>query len=142
MDIINVKCDMVTDGGRWIVFQPRVDASIEFYRGWEECKNGFGDPNGNFWLGLEKVHKLASPGRGAILRVDIKHFNSPDSVRYAIYSKFEILSESEGYKLKVDGFSGDAGDSLSYQNGRMLSTNDHDQDLSAMNCAAVIFNGL
>ena len=140
MDIFNVRCDMVTDGGGWIVFQRRVDASIDFYRGWQEYKNGFGDPNGNFWLGLEKVHKLASPGRGAILRVDMKHVNSPDSVRYAEYSIFEILSESEGYKLKVGGFSGDAGDSLSVHNGLMFSTNDRDQDPSPDNCA-VKFRG-
>ena len=109
MDIFNIRYDMVTDGGGWIVFQWRIDASIDFYRGWQEYKNGFGYPNGNFWLGLEKVHKLASPGRGAILRVDIKLFNNPDSVKYAVYSNFEILSESEGYALKVGGFSGDAG---------------------------------
>ena len=131
---------MVTDGGGWIVFQRRVDASVDFYRGWNEYKNGFGDPNGNFWLGLEKVHKLASPGRGAILRVDMKHFDSPDSVKYAEYSIFEILSESEGYKLKVGGFSGDAGDSLLSHNGRMFSTKDRDQDRSAGNCA-VDFTG-
>ena len=140
MDIFNVRCDMVTDGGGWIVFQRRVDASIDFYRGWEEYKNGFGDPNGNFWLGLKKVHKLASPGRGAILRVDMKHFSSPNSVKYAEYSIFEILSESDGYKLKVGGFSGDAGDSLSNHNGLMFSTKDRDQDHSAFNCA-VRFNG-
>ena len=135
MDMFNIRCDMVADGGGWIVFQRRVDASIDFYRGWEEYKNGFGDPNGHFWLGLEKIHKLVSPGRRAILRVDIKHFNSPDSVRYAEYSTFEILSESDGYKLKVGGFSGDAGDSLSYHNGLMFSTKDHDQDLAGKNCA-------
>ena len=130
---------MVTDGGGWIVFQRRIDASVDFYRGWDEYKNGFGDPNGNFWLGLEKIHKLASPGRGAILRVDIKHFNNPDSVRYAEYSVFEIQSESDGYKLKVGGFSGDAGDALAYHNGRMFSTKDRDQDLSSSkNCAVSV----
>ena len=140
MDVFNVRCDMVTNGGGWIVSQGRVDASIDFYRGWDEYKNGFGDPNGNFWLGLEKIHKLASPGRGAIFRVDIKHFNSPYSVRYAEYSILEILSESERYKLKVCSVSGDAGDSLSYHNGRLFSTKDHDQDPSAGNCA-VDFTG-
>ena len=72
--------------------------------------------------------------------MDIRQFNSPVSLRYAEYSIFENLSESEGYKLKVGGFSGDAENSLSYHNGRMFSTKDHDQDLSTKSCA-VSFNG-
>ena len=106
MDIINVRCDTVTDGGGWIVFQRRVDASVDFFRGWEEYKNGFGDLNGNFWLGLEKIHKLASPGRRAILRVDMKHFTDTSTIKYAEYRDFEILSESEGYKLIIGTYSG------------------------------------
>ena len=117
MDMFNIRCDMVTDGGGWIVFQRRVDASIDFYRGWEEYKNGIGDLNGNFWLGLENFHKIASPGKGAMLCVDLKHFRAPSTIRHAEYTKFEILSESEGYKLQVDGYSGNAGDSFGYHNG-------------------------
>ena len=135
MDFINVRCDMVTDGGGWIVFQRRVDASVDFYLGWDDYKNGFGDLNGNFWLGLEKLHKLTSPGKGAMLRVDLKHARAPTTLRYAEYTKFEILSESKGYKLQVDGYSGDAGDSLSKYNNFKFSTKDRDQDSSSGNCA-------
>ena len=128
MDFINVRCDMVTDGGGWIVFQRRIDASVDFNLGWDDYKKGFGDLNGNFWLGLENIHKLASPGKGAMLRVDLKHFRAPSTLRYAEYTKFEILSESEGYKLQVDGYSGDAGDSFAYHNNCKFSTKDRDQD--------------
>ena len=124
LDFINVRCDMVTDGGGWIVFQRRVDASVDFYRGWQDYKNGFGDLNGNFWLGLEKLHKLASPGKGAMLRVDMKHFRNPDSVKHAEYRDFEILSESDGYRLKLSGFSGNAGDALSEHSNCQFSTKD------------------
>ena len=128
MDIINIRCDMVTAGGGWIVFQRRVDASVDFYRGWEDYKNGFGDLNGNFWLGLEKIHRLASPGKGAILRVDMKQLNYSNTVKYAEYRKFEILSESEGYMLKVGNFSGNTGDSLAYHNGCKFITKDRDAE--------------
>ncbi|XP_012938614.1 angiopoietin-related protein 7-like [Aplysia californica] len=55
-----VVCDTVTDQGGWIVIQRRVSADVDFFRGWEDYKNGFGDLHGNFWLGLEKIHQLTS----------------------------------------------------------------------------------
>ena len=136
MDPFNVRCDMVTDGGGWIVFQRRVDATVDFYRGWDEYKNGFGDLNGNFWLGLEKIHKLTSLGKRAILRVDLKHVRAPNITRYAEYSVFKVGSEPEGYKLTVSGYSGNAGDSLSYHANMKFSTKDRDNDsLNHKSCA-------
>ncbi|XP_065058543.1 ficolin-1-like [Rhopilema esculentum] len=126
---------MATDGGGWIVFQRRVDASVDFFRDWDAYKQGFGDMDGNFWLGLEKLHKLAAPGKGAILRVDLKHMDFADK-KYAKYSLFEISGESDGYRLKVGGYSGDAGDSLIYHNDMKFSTKDKDHDnLHNGNCA-------
>jgi len=135
MPVFDVRCDMETDGGGWIVFQRRVDASVNFYRNWNEYKAGFGDLNGNFWLGLEKIHKLAGPGKRATLRVDLKHMSMPTVMKYAEYSKFEIFDEAVGYKLEVGGYSGDAGDSLSYHNGMKFTTKDRDNDLYGINCA-------
>ena len=133
MPVFDVRCDMETDGGGWIVFQRRVDASVNFYRNWNEYKAGFGDLNGNFWLGLEKIHKLAGPGKGANLRVDLKHMSMPSELRYADYSTFEISDEGTGYKLKVGGYSGDGGDSLGYHNEMPFSTQDHGQRKTCAN---------
>ena len=136
LDFCDVRCDMVTNGGGWIVFQRRVDASVDFYRGWDDYKNGFGDLNGNFWLGLEKLHKLTSQGKGAILRVDLKHYIAPNTIRYAVYNGFEIGSESEGYMLKIGTYSGNAGDSLKIHNNCKFTTKDRDNDLNpSFNCA-------
>eukprot|EP00795_Rhopilema_esculentum_P001291 gene1291-15677_t len=104
----NVFCDFVYGSQDWIVFQRRIDASVDFYRNWTSYKNGFGDTSGNFWIGLDTLHRLAAPGRGAILRVDMKHRNSPTSQYYAEYSSFEVGDEASAYKLLSRGYSGNA----------------------------------
>ena len=98
-----VRCDMQTDGGGWTVFQRRQDASVDFYRGWQDYKNGFGDLNGNFWLGLDRIHHLTKLGQD-VLRVDLMDWTSDTA--YAKYGSFSVASESDGYKLNLGSFSG------------------------------------
>ena len=136
MNIVNVWCDMTTNGGGWIVIQRRTDASVNFNRGWNDYKNGFGDLKGNFWLGLEKIHKIALPGRGAILRVDVKHFKAPTQLISAKYSNFEISSESDGYILTYSTYTSTLSfDSLAHHKNRKFSTFDRDHDALSLNCA-------
>ena len=126
---------MATLSRGWIVFQRRVDSNVDFYRGWEEYKKGFGDPHGNYWLGLERLHHLARPGKGAILRVELQHQDYPGVTYYASYSTFEIENEENQYRIRVSGYSGNAGDSLIYHDGMKFSTKDRDNDLTFSNCA-------
>ncbi|CAB4021381.1 Hypothetical predicted protein [Paramuricea clavata] len=77
----HVRCDMQTDGGGWTVFQRRQDASVDFYRGWQDYKNSFGDLNGNFWLGLDRIHRLTKSGQN-ILRVDLMDWTNDTAKKY------------------------------------------------------------
>ncbi|XP_077973463.1 uncharacterized protein LOC120337177 isoform X3 [Styela clava] len=65
-----VYCDLVTDGGGWTVFQRRMDGTEDFYRGWDEYANGFGEKDKEMWLGLETIHQLTK-NRSYELRVDL-----------------------------------------------------------------------
>ncbi|KAK0065254.1 BpFREP21.1, partial [Biomphalaria pfeifferi] len=130
---LKVMCDTKTDGGGWIIFQRRINGKVDFYRGWKEYRDGFGDYNiGEFYLGNENIFKLTSTGQFD-LRIDLV-FNN---VKYfAQYKDFKILSETEKYKLQIRDYSGNAGDSLSYHNNMFFSTFDRDNDVqSDTNCA-------
>ena len=131
-----VFCDMRTDGGGWTVFHKRFNGVWDFYRGWEEYKNGFGDTRGEFWLGNEKIHQLTEiPSQ---LRVEIKTKNDGD--KYAKYSTFTVTNEASNYTLFVGFYSGTAKDQLVYHNGMAFSTKDRDNDDDSSHCA-VRFKG-
>ena len=126
-----VYCDMKTDGGGWTVFHKRFNGAVDFYRGWEEYKNGFGDIRGEFWLGNEKVHQLtAIPSQ---LRVEIKTKN--DGTKYAKYSTFTVTNKASNYTLFVGFYSGTATDQLAWHNDMAFSTKDRDNDEDSGNCA-------
>ncbi|XP_047465827.1 microfibril-associated glycoprotein 4-like isoform X1 [Mugil cephalus] len=130
---VQVYCDMDSLGGRWTVFQRRMDGAVNFYRPWDHYKLGFGNAAGEYWLGLENIFQLTLRKKYELL-VDMEDFSG--NKVYARYSSFSIDPESYGYTLKVSGFTdGGAGDSLTYHNGQKFSTFDKDQDPSTSNCA-------
>ncbi|XP_029023542.1 tenascin-R isoform X2 [Betta splendens] len=126
---VTVYCDMETDGGGWTVFQRRKDGSVNFFRGWKDYVKGFGDLNGEFWLGLDNLHNLTAMSRMS-LRVDLRDRNES---AFATYATFAVAQKN--YRLTVGGYSGTAGDSLSYHSNRIFSTRDRDPLQSITRCA-------
>ena len=122
---------METDGGGWTVFQRRMDGSVDFYRNWADYQQGFGNLSGEFWLGLDKIHRLTSTA--SELRVDLWDFEGNSA--YARYTSFSVGNLASKYILTVSGYSGTAGDSLAYHNGRPFTTRDQDNDRAGGNCA-------
>ena len=98
----DVFCDQTTGGGGWTVFQKRLDGSVEFYRGWDDYKRGFGNLNGEFWLGLDKIHRLTK--QRSRLRVDLE--DTTGKTAYAEYDFFGVASEKSKYKLSLGTYSG------------------------------------
>ena len=84
------------------MFQKRLDGSVDFYRGWDDYKRGFGDLNGEFWLGLDRIHRLTK--ERSRLRVDLEDFNGKTA--YAEYDLFGVASEIGKFKLSLGKYSG------------------------------------
>ncbi|EDW76605.2 uncharacterized protein Dwil_GK15546 [Drosophila willistoni] len=117
----------------WIVIQRRIDGSVDFDRDWLDYKNGFGDKDGNFFIGLEKLH-LLTQSRPHELYIQMRDVNG--TTKYARYDDFNVASENYNYELNSIGkFSGTAGDSFTYHVGNMFTTRDQDHDTAEYNCA-------
>ena len=86
----NVYCDMRTDGWGWTLFQRRQDGSVDFCRGCNDYKPGFGQLTAEFWLGNDKIHGLTA-ARPRSLRVEVVDWNGVRA--YAKYGKFKIGGE-------------------------------------------------
>ena len=98
-----VFCDQKTAGGGWTVFQKRRDGSVDFFRAWDDYKRGFGNLNGEFWLGLDKIHRL-TVSTGYKLRVDLE--DNHGNTAFAEYSSFSVTSERAKYQLNLGSYSG------------------------------------
>ena len=106
MEPFEAFCDQTTKGGGWTVFQKRLDGSVDFYRNWTDYKQGFGNLSGEFWLGLDKIHRLTSQTNNK-LRVELEDFDGNTS--YAEYDTFAVADETDNYTLSVGNYSGKCG---------------------------------
>jgi len=94
-----VYCQGDRDGGPgWTVIQRRTDGRESFSRGWDDYATGFGDADGDYWLGNDYIHRLTN--RQAFrLRVDMWDVQG----RYwvAEYPAFRVASSDELYRLDL-----------------------------------------
>jgi ficolin len=110
------------------VFQRRKDGPVTFERDWEAYATGFGELDGEFWLGNSKevilifraiivfsgnnnIHLLISLARQQ-LRFDMRDLEG--ETRYAKYSTFIVRPEGAEFNLTVGDYVGTAGNFLFY----------------------------
>uniref|UniRef100_A0A667XE51 Fibrinogen-like 2a n=1 Tax=Myripristis murdjan TaxID=586833 RepID=A0A667XE51_9TELE len=139
-----VFCDMESFGGGWTVIQQRLNGSISFNRTWAEYKKGFGNLRGEFWLGNDHIH-LLTKAKDMILRIELEDF---EGVReYAKYDHFYVANEFLRYRLSVSGYSGTAGNAISFSkqfnhDQKFFTTPDRDNDMyPSGNCGAYYSSG-
>ncbi|XP_071127532.1 fibrinogen-like protein A [Mytilus edulis] len=134
-----VYCDMDTDGGGWTVFQYRSGGVVSFHtKLWEDYKNGFGEVNGDHWLGNDRVHQLTGLGNN-VLRIYFEDWEG--NSRYAVFNSFSLGDEVSNYILSYGSYSGNAGNSL--VNNVKFTTADRQNDgrPKGYNCAKDQYGG-
>ncbi|XP_029533781.1 angiopoietin-related protein 2-like [Oncorhynchus nerka] len=130
--LMQVWCDQRHDPGGWTVIQRRLDGSVNFFRNWETYKQGFGNIDGEYWLGLENIYWLTNQGNYKLL-VTLEDWSGRKV--FAEYASFRLEPEADFYKLRVGRYHGNAGDSLTWHNGKQFTTLDRDHDVYTGNCA-------
>uniref|UniRef100_A0A6Q2X2K7 Fibrinogen C-terminal domain-containing protein n=1 Tax=Esox lucius TaxID=8010 RepID=A0A6Q2X2K7_ESOLU len=130
--LMQVWCDQRSDPGGWTVIQKRLDGSVNFFRNWETYKQGFGNIDGEYWLGLENIYWLTNQGNYKLL-VTLEDWSGRKV--FAEYASFRVEAEADFYKLRVGRYHGNAGDSLTWHNGKQFTTLDRDHDVYSGNCA-------
>lgn len=111
----------------WTIIQQRIDGKENFTRNWEDYKNGFGVFTGDFFLGLEKIHRLTNDQPHELI-IHLEKFNGTNY--YARYKNFKIAGEEDKYKLlSLGSFSGNSTwDGMKKLPGTQFSTIDSDND--------------
>ncbi|KAH8395366.1 hypothetical protein KR222_003016, partial [Zaprionus bogoriensis] len=134
MNAFNVICNNSIAGPGWLVIQRRFNGSVSFYRNWKEYKRGFGNLNGEFFIGLEKLRAITAL-EPFELYIHLEDFEG--QTRYAKFDEFAIGDEKDSYALNALGvYSGNAGDSLRSHSKMKFSTYDRDNDRELRrNCA-------
>ena len=95
-----VYCDMETDGGGWTVIQRR-NASmgwVNFTRGIADYEKGFGDLDGEFWMGLKKIYELTNR-QSVAMKVSV--WDSNGRYYYWNYPLFRINTRNNWYSLST-----------------------------------------
>ncbi|KAH8406651.1 hypothetical protein KR222_001575, partial [Zaprionus bogoriensis] len=110
----------------WIVIQQRIRGYENFRTDWATYRRGFGTFDGDFFLGLEKIHRLTRD-QPQKLHIRMESFNG--SSIWVAYDEFAISGEEDQYRLsKLHGFSGNTRDWLEYHKNSKFSTYDRDND--------------
>ena len=127
---LQVSCDQETDGGGWIIYQRRLDGSVNFTRNWDDYKNGFGiigDDTTEMRLGNENMYQLlqAYGSTECELWVEVHAFDG-DVCSTKCYP-FQMSAEAAGYSISwttTDKSYNDISNDLNYHKNSPFSTFD------------------
>ena len=124
--------------------QRRISDIVDFDRDWVDYVNGFGDVDGNYWLGLEEIHQLTT-AHDVSLFINIETFDGePFTLKL---ETFLVGNSASNYSMNFTEYT-HSSDRVNFQlfntnyDGLMFTTRDRDNDLrNNANCASGPRNG-
>ncbi|XP_034104850.2 ficolin-2-like [Drosophila albomicans] len=119
--------------------QQRVGGNDSFDWNWATYREGFGSMDSDFFLGLEKIHRITSLQR---FELYIHLVDYDGDIYFAHYDDFKISDEEHGYALSLGSFNGTAEeDAMRNGENMKFSTFDRDHDIIDGNCAVEYRSG-
>ncbi|XP_058059383.1 angiopoietin-4-like [Anopheles bellator] len=95
-----VFCNQTFENGGWLVVYSRSNGNeTRFDRTWESYKHGFGHPEGEHFIGLQRLHALTSASWYEVAFVLMRQGEE----NVGLYDRFEIGSEWERFQIKRIG---------------------------------------
>ncbi|XP_062575185.1 angiopoietin-related protein 7-like [Saccostrea cucullata] len=119
---------MDSSEGGWTVIQHRKrdNPRVNFNTTWDDYKRGFGDVNGNYWLGNDAIHTLTTAYNNSLF---IRFKSTTNQSFEAQYSSFSLSDETGDYRLSLGNMSGNIVDAFRSWHpvvNHSFSTFDHD----------------
>ncbi|ALC44119.1 maker713 [Drosophila busckii] len=134
--------DNSTVGPGWTIIQQRINGKEDFENNWNTYRDGFGPFDGDFFLGLNKIHILTHSQRHE-LYIYMQKFNN--EWYSAHYDNFRVGSEDDLFELQSLGnYTGtnNINDFLREQEHMKFTTYDRDNDKwEKHNCAMDYMSG-
>ena len=112
------------------------NSATYFERNWQSMEQPFGDPEKEFWIGLENLYNLTNIKDYYALKVEMEGANGVDKI--AVYHGFKLV-DTVFYTLNMGEYNGTlstAEDGFALHDGNKFSTYDDDNDQCACSCAA------
>lgn len=89
----------------WLAVQRRNNGTLNFDRSWTDYQKGFGDLDGDFWLGNEVLFRLINSSQSRVL-VFIRYYAKSYSYYYRFFMRdIKMKNATEGYQLLYSGSS-------------------------------------
>ncbi|KAG7164997.1 angiopoietin-related protein 7-like [Homarus americanus] len=136
---VSVLCQIHEEPGNYawtvILSRRRQTPQVDFARNWQDYKNGFGDPDGEYWLGNDNIHALTG---GGSYHLRLEATNLEGEKRFAEWEHFSVAHEDFQYRLRLHSYStiSTLGNVFVEIDDVTFSTDDRDSDNWSKSCSA------